>query len=208
MTMPHPKYQIRNGFTLIELLVVIAIISLLVSILLPSLNKAKDLARSTVCASNLRNWGMTYQLYASENDGKLTIDAITGGDWRRHWHYMYPVYADQDYKQMNRCPGLTDESLYFLQYGINAELMTWSYREVAENQNYLMSIDELNPEAYMMVDANVGTGQGGSYGYFENFRHLKKANYLFPGGDVQYLKIPVGVVDSRRDVIETVENWY
>ncbi len=61
----------RSGFTLIELLVVIAIISLLVSILVPSLNRAKELARIVVCLSNMRSLGLASQLYASENDGIL-----------------------------------------------------------------------------------------------------------------------------------------
>jgi prepilin-type N-terminal cleavage/methylation domain-containing protein/prepilin-type processing-associated H-X9-DG protein len=61
----------KRAFTLIELLVVIAIISLLVSILLPSLNRAKDLARSVTCLSNLRNSGMGIILYAQDNDGQL-----------------------------------------------------------------------------------------------------------------------------------------
>lgn len=61
----------RNGFTLIELLVVIAIIALLVSILLPSLNKAKDLARAVVCSSNMRNLGFGVQMYLNDYDGYL-----------------------------------------------------------------------------------------------------------------------------------------
>lgn len=61
----------RNGFTLIELLVVIAIISLLVSILLPSLNKAKMMARTAVCANNLKNIGLFCHLYAYDNNGTL-----------------------------------------------------------------------------------------------------------------------------------------
>lgn len=62
----------RHGFTLIELLVVIAIISLLVSILLPSLTKAKELARRAVCASNLHQIGTGLAMYQSE-EGRLPL---------------------------------------------------------------------------------------------------------------------------------------
>jgi prepilin-type N-terminal cleavage/methylation domain-containing protein/prepilin-type processing-associated H-X9-DG protein len=61
----------RKAFTLIELLVVIAIISLLVSILLPSLSDAKELARTAVCATNMRNLNMTSMMYVQEFDGFL-----------------------------------------------------------------------------------------------------------------------------------------
>ena len=56
-----------TGFTLIELLVVISIISLLVSILLPSLNRAKDQAKLVVCLSNQRNVYLGAVLYAEEH---------------------------------------------------------------------------------------------------------------------------------------------
>lgn len=58
-----------NAFTLIELLVVIAIISLLVSILLPSLTRAKDLAKSTVCSANQRNINMGFVYYGQDFEG-------------------------------------------------------------------------------------------------------------------------------------------
>lgn len=61
----------HRAFTLIELLVVIAIISLLVSILLPSLNRARELTKAVVCTSNLRNWGLAFAMYEQENDGLL-----------------------------------------------------------------------------------------------------------------------------------------
>ncbi len=56
----------RKAFTLIELLVVISIIALLLSILLPSLQKVKDLARKTVCQSQFHSVGLSLTLYAND----------------------------------------------------------------------------------------------------------------------------------------------
>lgn len=57
----------RKGFTLIELLVVVAIIALLISILLPSLSRARELAKRAVCSSNLRGIGQGLHIYANDN---------------------------------------------------------------------------------------------------------------------------------------------
>lgn len=64
-----PQGGRRGGFTLIELLVVVAIIALLISILLPSLSRAREQARRTVCLANLRSFGQASLIYAEFERG-------------------------------------------------------------------------------------------------------------------------------------------
>ena len=66
----------HKAFTLIELLVVVAIITLLISILLPSLGRARELARRVKCASNLRSIGQAMYIYANDNYGQFPATEI------------------------------------------------------------------------------------------------------------------------------------
>ena len=86
-----------KGFTLIELLVVIAIIALLLSILMPALQRVKEQAKQTRCLANLKQIGVAMHLYANEYDYKLPraelrpgVGVYTGIDMR--WPVLFMPY--------------------------------------------------------------------------------------------------------------------
>jgi prepilin-type N-terminal cleavage/methylation domain-containing protein/prepilin-type processing-associated H-X9-DG protein len=101
----------KRAFTLIELLVVIAIIALLMAILMPALSQAKAQAKASVCLSNLHQWGVAWNLFLIDRDGR--IDMGIGGlmpdtctitpavdPTHRHTpecedHKLWPYYKDE-----------------------------------------------------------------------------------------------------------------
>ena len=64
----NPK---RHAFTLIELLVVIAVIAVLMAILMPSLNRAREAGKRIACLNNLKSLAMVWHMYADSNDGQV-----------------------------------------------------------------------------------------------------------------------------------------
>ena len=68
---PEPDLRGRHGFTLIELLVVIGIIAILAAMLLPTISRAKEWGRRTVCINNLKQLRLALGMYADENDGQF-----------------------------------------------------------------------------------------------------------------------------------------
>ncbi len=63
----------KKGFTLIELLVVISIIAVLAAILMPALGRAREMAKSSACVSNLHNIGLTLHMYTADNRGYFPV---------------------------------------------------------------------------------------------------------------------------------------
>jgi len=67
----HKTPSCRRGFTLIELLVVIAIIAILMAVLMPALNRAREQGRRAVCLNHLKTLTLGWMMYADENDDRI-----------------------------------------------------------------------------------------------------------------------------------------
>jgi len=112
----------RNAFTLIELLVVIAIIALLMSILMPSLNKARKQARAVACMSNLRQWSYIWHMYTEDSGGKFNTGESTGGAAANDWPVLLlPYYKDRG--ALTMCPAAT----LLLAQGGRFALRAWAW---------------------------------------------------------------------------------
>jgi prepilin-type N-terminal cleavage/methylation domain-containing protein/prepilin-type processing-associated H-X9-DG protein len=102
----------RRGLSLVELLVVLAIIAILVSLLLPAANRAREQARATACLSNLRQLGLAMRSYTMDNR-----DLMPGGAElpERAWDWIYwdkntPAFSDVSRSPIAQYLGLTPGS--------------------------------------------------------------------------------------------------
>jgi prepilin-type N-terminal cleavage/methylation domain-containing protein/prepilin-type processing-associated H-X9-DG protein len=94
---PKEAFEDQKGFTLVELLVVIAVIAVLMGILMPALNKARESGRKVVCQSNLRQIGMAHLLYAEDNRYKIV--AAIHAETREMWiATLEPYYKETTIK--------------------------------------------------------------------------------------------------------------
>jgi len=120
-----------SGFTLIELLVVIAIIALLMSILMPALQRVKKQARSVVCINKLKSWGLFFSMYAEDYDGKFN-KGFENTPTPNRWVYALGDYYKWD-NDLTCCPNATMP--FIDEYGVNNNAegtevganMAWGY---------------------------------------------------------------------------------
>lgn len=172
-----PQTKNRSAFTLIELLVVIAIIALLVSILVPSLQQARELAKATLCLHNNKTIGTGMSLYQAEYNGYLPAEA--------RWPaalLLGPYLQAGSYK----CPSngkLQDGAAAYIYYS-NVNGSDGTVYPIAQDK-----------AMFPLSSTYLNVGSGISYGW--NFRGIcEKASLAFTWGKlpIQSLRVRPGTI--------------
>jgi len=208
---PHTP---RFGFTLIELLVVIAIIALLLGILLPSLNRARQQAKKIVCLSNMRQIGVALQAYLPDSEYRLPPSSCHVRDPNEHWLRILSAYTRETL--LFRCPSDTTKDFVdwskslteqkdrrFSSFAVNALLdpVHFRYGPQVNRYNNVNNIrrsscciwisEAPDTPAFLGADHIHPELWEGSVDYAKKFvawdRHKATSNYLFADGHVENL---------------------
>ncbi len=161
--MPAPA-RLAKAFTLVELLVVIGIIAVLIAILLPSLNKAREAAVAAQCASNLRQMILGQHLYADDNQDHFTN--YWSPTWQVYYNKKLEPYLmrlmDKDHQDFNarntselaNCPA-SEARLYQPDDGFKMSTYALTSAMVHRKWLYRRSAVKRSSEIILMGDAKV-----------------------------------------------------
>jgi prepilin-type N-terminal cleavage/methylation domain-containing protein/prepilin-type processing-associated H-X9-DG protein len=176
------KESKSKGFTLIELLVVISIIALLMSVLMPALSKAKEQAKAVVCRANLDQWGVIFNMYFMEHDGKVPpgrYGLVSGGDVTKSgWGMWFRATKDYyDNPKMMFCPSATKLAAN----GAAQPLAAWRLPGADNSSHWAYYYPELQEGSYgtnMWMVAKIGGPFGGPMGPLPEANRIYNASVV------------------------------
>jgi len=168
----------RHGFTLIELLVVVAIIALLISILLPSLSKARAAARVVKCQAILKQVATAHHMYAGENsDWFVPVYSRNGGAFAKQWirwRQMIGLNADANGRLPDGlvCPDVPPDL-------IGQRRMNYGDNSTRSSTNIQVPITETLAKYHMGDFSPTGSATGQSAQVRINRARVKNASLKF-----------------------------
>jgi len=109
----------RKGFTLIELLVVISIITLLMAILMATLQRVRKQAKAVACQSNLRQWGLCFKMYTDDHKGKFSSYMRDKFYWYKRLNSYY-----SDCNDLLLCPMAATKCFNTI-FGVGSKFSSW-----------------------------------------------------------------------------------
>lgn len=190
------KRSNNKGFTLIELLVVIAIIAILAAILFPVFAKAREKARQTSCASNLKQLGTSVAMYVQDYDEtfpKLSNTDPNTGVW--YWFQVITPYVKSN--KLFACPSDSGTSATRMPADKSASDTNWnlttdkvSYAFNANIAGYSIGMIASPADVFLCWDSDFGwyVGEPTNICRPVTARHSEGENYAFCDGHVKWFK--------------------